>query len=194
MLFRSDSAFIVVDAFDRGSYIKVVPEENKIIGYTTRNSGGVPQNFKNYFIIQFDTPFILENVWNEYKPVAGKSELKDKHVGSVVRFLTPNGKYVQAKVASSFISPEQAELNLEEIGNNNFEQVKNAAKNRWNDVLGRIEVESENTDQLRTFYSCLYRSVLFPRNFTEIDAKGKVMHYSPYNGEVLPGYMFTDTG
>ena len=190
----TDSAFVVVDAFDRGSYIKVIPEENKIIGYTTRNSGGVPKNFKNYFVVEFDTPFILENVWNEYKPVADISELKDNHVGSVVRFLTPNGKSVQAKVASSFISPEQAELNLEEIGNKSFEQVKDAAKDRWNEVLGRIEIESDNTDQLRTFYSCLYRSVLFPRNFTEIDGTGKVMHYSPYNGEVLPGYMFTDTG
>ena len=88
----------------------------------------------------------------------------------------------------------RSELNLEEIGNKSFEQVKDAAKDRWNEVLGRIEIESDNTDQLRTFYSCLYRSVLFPRNFTEIDGTGKVMHYSPYNGEVLPGYMFTDTG
>lgn len=55
-------------------------------------------------------------------------------------------------------------------------------------------MEGGNLDQYHTFYSCLYRSLLFPRKFYEIDANGNVVHYSPYNGEVLPGYMFTDTG
>ena len=44
---------IVIDAFDKGSYVKIIPSENKIIGYTTRNSGGVPANFKNYFVVGF---------------------------------------------------------------------------------------------------------------------------------------------
>jgi predicted alpha-1,2-mannosidase len=55
-------------------------------------------------------------------------------------------------------------------------------------------VEDENIDNIRTFYSSFYRSILFPRNFSEVDANGKIVHYSPYNGKVLPGYMFTDTG
>ncbi len=49
-------------------------------------------------------------------------------------------------------------------------------------------------NRVRTFYSCLYRSVLFPRSFYEIDAQGNIVHYSPYNGRVMPGYLFTDTG
>ena len=51
---KTDSSYVVVDAFDKGSSIKILPKERKIIGYTTRNSGGVPANFKNYFVIQFD--------------------------------------------------------------------------------------------------------------------------------------------
>ena len=54
---ETDKSYVIVDAFDRGSYIKIIPEENKIIGYTTRNSGGVPENFKNYFVVVFDKPF-----------------------------------------------------------------------------------------------------------------------------------------
>ena len=81
-----------------------------------------------------------------------------------------------------------------EVGDRTFDEVMTAGRKRWNDVLGRIEVEDDNVDHLRTFYSCLYRSVLFPRAFYEKNAKGEVMHYSPYNGEVKPGYMFTDTG
>src|SRR5690606_24670171 len=54
---KTDSAFVVIDAFDKGSYVKIIPDEHKIVGYTTKNSGGVPDNFKNYFVIVFDRPF-----------------------------------------------------------------------------------------------------------------------------------------
>ena len=54
---ENEHSYIVVDALDKGSYIKVIPEENKIIGYSTKNSGGVPDNFKNYFVIEIDKPF-----------------------------------------------------------------------------------------------------------------------------------------
>ena len=191
---QTDDAHIVVDAFDRGSYIKVIPEENRIVGYTTRNSGGVPKNFRNWFIIEFDKPFAASQVWAGYKKVEDYLELKSDHVGAVVTFSTERGEKVQAKVASSFISLEQAEQNLLEIGDRTFEQVKNEGRQAWNDVLGRIRVEDEDPDRLKTFYSCFYRSVLFPRKFYEVDKSGEIVHYSPYNGEVLPGDMFTDTG
>src|SRR5690606_583313 len=61
-------------------------------------------------------------------------------------------------------------------------------------VLGRIEVEGGTVDQVQTFYSCLYRTVLFPCAFYKINGDGKPEHYSPYNGKILPGYMYTDTG
>ena len=112
----------------------------------------------------------------------------------MIGFKTRKGEQVNVRVASSFISPEQAELNLKELGKDNIDQIAAKGRKVWNDVLGRIEVEDDDIDHLRTFYSCLYRSVLFPQTFYEIDAKGDIVHYSPYNGEVLPGYMFTDTG
>lgn len=186
-------SYVVIDAFDKGSFIKVIPAENKIIGYTTRNSGGVPKNFKNYFVVVFDKPFEYTSTFSDNK-LQTVLEQSANHTGAVIGFKTKRGEIVQAQVASSFISMEQAELNLKEIGKDNFETVKNKAKARWNTELGRIQVEGGTVEQLRTFYSCLYRSLLFPRSFYEIDAQGKIVHYSPYNGEVLPGYMFTDTG
>lgn len=191
---ENDKSYVVIDAFDEGSYVKILPEENKIIGYTTKNTGGVPDNFKNYFVITFDKPFTYT------ASVAGgaisdeKQEVRDNHAGAIIGFSTKKGEIVHAKVASSFISQEQAEINLKEIGKNSFEQIKEQGRNKWNEVLGRIVVEDDNIDNVRTFYSCLYRSVLFPRSFYEINDKGETVHYSPYNGEVLPGYMFTDTG
>ena len=109
-------------------------------------------------------------------------------------FNTRRGEQVNARVASSFISIDQAQLNLRELGKDDLETVVTKGRQRWNEVLGRIQVEDENIDHLRTFYSCLYRAVLFPRSFYEIGADGKPVHYSPYNGQVLPGRMFTDTG
>ena len=191
---ETKDAYIVIDAFDRGSYVKVIPEENKIVGYTTRNSGGVPRNFKNYFVIEFDKPFTFNKVWADYHTVEKHLELQSNHVGAAIGFSTKKGEQVHAKVASSFISPEQAELNLKEIGKKTFEQTKEAGRKAWNDVLGRIKIEDNDENRMCTFYSCLYRSVLFPRMFYEVNAQGETVHYSPYNGEVRPGYMFTDTG
>ena len=191
---ENDHSYVVVDAFDKGSYIKILPEENKIIGYTTRNSGGVPENFKNYFIIEFDKPFTYKATVENGNLQENVAEQMTDHAGAIIGFKTRKGEQVNARIASSFISFEQAAANMNELGKDNIEQLAQKGKDAWNQVLGKIEVEGGNLDQYRTFYSCLYRSVLFPRSFYEIDAKGDVMHYSPYNGEVLPGYMFTDTG
>ena len=191
---ESDDSYVVVDAFDKGSYIKVIPESNKIIGYTTRNSGGVPDNFKNYFVIEFDKPFTYNATVKKNIIQKDVLEQSTDHAGAVIGFKTKRGEQVIARVASSFISAEQAEANLAELGSNSFDQIADAGKRAWNDVLGRVEIEEGDKDQLRTFYSCLYRSLLFPRKFYEIDSQGNPIHYSPYNGEVLPGYMYTDTG
>ena len=191
---ESRDAYVVIDAFDRGSYVKILPEQNKIVGYTTRNSGGVPQNFKNYFVIEFDKPFTFNKVWANYRIVEEHLDLQSDHVGAAIGFKVKQGEQVHAKVASSFISMEQAYQNLKEIGDKSFAQVKDAAYKRWNDILGRIKVDDDNENRIATFYSCMYRSVLFPRNLSEIDVKGNTVHYSPYNGKTLPGYMFTDTG
>lgn len=191
---ESEHSYIVVDAYDKGSYVKIEPEKNRIVGYSTRNSGGVPANFKNYFVIEFDKPFTYRATVKDSLLTENSLEQQANHAGAVIGFSTRKGEEVHVRVASSFISEEQAVLNLNELGQDNFDALVSKGKNAWNEVLGRIEVDGGNLDQYRTFYSCLYRSLLFPRKFYEIDAKGQVVHYSPYNGEVLPGYMYTDTG
>lgn len=191
---ENDSSYILVDAFDDGSYIQLLPSENKIVGYTTKNSGGVPENFKNYFVIVFDKPFTSANIWSTDRLVENVTELQDNHVGAALQFKTRKGEQIHAKVASSFISTEQAERNLKELGNDTFDEIKSEGRKIWNKELSRIQVEGGTDDQLETFYSCLYRVLLFPRKFFEFDADGNMIHYSPYNGKVLPGYMFTDNG
>ncbi|MDO6429257.1 GH92 family glycosyl hydrolase [Flavitalea sp. BT771] len=191
---KTDSAFVVVDAYDKESYIKVIPSENKIIGYSTRNSGGVAKNFKNYFVIVFDRPFLGQHTWSG-KQLADSLELHDKHVGAIVQFSAlQRGSVVNARVASSFISIEQAEQNLKETDHSTLESVATKGRDIWNKTLSRILVEGGTIDQVRTFYSCLYRMLFFPLKLYEKDASGRIVHYSPYNGKVEAGYLFAGTG
>ena len=192
--FPENKSYVVVDAFDKGSYVKIMPKERMIVGYTTKNSGGVPQNFKNYFVMKFDKDFTYTAAVADGHINTTTIKAECSHAGGIVGFNTSRGEQVNVRIASSFISEEQALENLKELGSDSFDEVKARGRNTWNDVLGRIEVKSDDIDHLRTFYSCLYRSVLFPRSFYEKNAKGEIVHYSPYNGEILPGYMFTDTG
>ena len=192
--FPENKSYVVVDAFDKGSYVKIMSKERMIVGYTTKNSGGVPQNFKNYFVMKFDKDFTYTAAVADGRINTADVKAECNHAGGIVGFKTSRGEQVNVRIASSFISEEQAIENLKELGSDSFDEVKARGRKTWNDILGRIEVKSNDIDHLRTFYSCLYRSVLFPRSFYEKNAKGEIVHYSPYNGEVLPGYMFTDTG
>jgi len=192
---KSDSSYILVDAYDRGSYVKIIPEENKIIGYSTRNRGGVPANFRNYFVLQFDKPFQLTYTVKDSVLSAIDKEVTHFHAQAVVGFKTSKGEKVNVRVASSFISLEQAELNLKkEIGNQSFQHIQQQAKGVWHRELAKVKAEGGTTDQLKTFYFCLYRMILFPRKLHEINAANEVVHYSPFNGNVEKGFMYTDTG
>ena len=189
-----DMSYLVIDGFDEGSYVKVIPEKNQIIGYTTKNSGGVPANFRNWFVIESDVPFEYVRTVSDGGCQSEELESQSSHSGAVVGFRLSEDRKVNLKVSSSFISADQAMVNMEELGDGDFDRLKDEGRVRWNEVLGRIKVEDDNIDNIRTFYSCLYRSVLFPRTLTETTSEGELVHYSPHTGEVCPGYFFTDTG
>ncbi|MDB5133408.1 MAG: glycoside hydrolase family 92 protein [Mucilaginibacter sp.] len=191
---KSDSSFVVIDAFDKGSYVKIIPGKNEIVGYSTKYARGPLKNFKNYFVIYIDKPFTLTRTYSD-STATDSTELHAKHASAVIGFKTGKGEQVHLKVASSFISLEQAELNLKsEQGNDSFEVTKQKAKDAWNKTLSRLTVEGGTVDQTRTFYSCLYRMLFFPNKLYEINAKGAVVHWSPYTGKPEPGYMFAGTG
>ena len=193
---ENDTSYIILDAFEKGSMVKIIPEERKIIGYCRNNNGGVPENFHNYFVAVFDKDFKWKHTWaDNWKLNKNSTDSKGNHVGAIIGFETQLGETVNVKVASSFISLEQAELNLkQEIGEKTFQDVRLNAKNSWEHEFQKLLVEDQNIDNIRTFYSCLYRLLLFPRKFYEINKEAEIVHYSPYNGKVLPGYMFTDNG
>ncbi|RYZ50980.1 MAG: glycoside hydrolase family 92 protein, partial [Chitinophagaceae bacterium] len=192
---KADSSYIVIDAFDRGSYVKIIPSERKIVGYSSRYSRGPLKNFKNYFVIYLDKDFAFSRAWNGNGVLADSMETTANHAGGAIGFKTVKGEKVHLKVASSFISIEQADINLKrELAGDNFDATSRKAKEAWNKQLSKLQVEGGSVDQTRTFYSCLYRALQFPHKMYEMDAAGKMQHWSPYTGDIKPGYMFAGTG
>lgn len=192
---KGDS-YVIVDANNGGSYVKIIPEERKVIGYNKNANNSVPDNFANYFVIVFDKPFESYGTWTGHEGIisAGNAEVKDDYAGAYIQF--KRGSKVQAKIASSYISHEQAELTLKQelSGFKSIEQTRIAAKEAWNKQLGKIQVEGGSEELKATFYSCFFRSMLFPRKFYEHDEEGKPIYYSPYDGKIHKGLMFTDNG
>ncbi|MBR1927728.1 MAG: GH92 family glycosyl hydrolase [Bacteroidales bacterium] len=175
---QKDVSYLVLDAF-QGGFVEIDKERNTIKGYSTYNHGGVTENFRNYFVVISDTPF--------------ETGMVDGSI-AMVGFKTAKGQQVNLNVASSFISEDQARVNLKELEGRTVDEIAEAGRARWNEVLGRVTVEDPDIDNVRTFYSCLYRSVLFPRDLSEVDAGGKRIHYSPFDGKIHEGYLFGDTG
>jgi len=188
-------AYLVLDGFIKDSEVTIIPEERKIVGFVN-NGRFVPGNFRNYFVLVFDRDFKSFGTWENTKDhvKAGNRHDGGKGVGAYLEFAP--GATVEVKVASSYIDPEQAELTLkQELGDaKKFETTKNKAFNVWNTLLNRIVVEGGTEEEKATFYSCLFRANLFSRKFYELDANGNPRYYSPYDGKIYSGYMYTDNG
>ncbi|WP_200924194.1 GH92 family glycosyl hydrolase [Sphingomonas sp. Leaf208] len=192
---QSNDAHIILDGYAGGSMVSIDKAKRRITGYVRNNHGGVPDNFHNYFVAEFDHDFTVSQTWDGKGQVSATSTREGDHVGAVVSFKTRKGEQVGVKVASSFISLEQAERNLRgEIGGDGFEQTKTKAKAIWQREFDRVQVTDPNLDNRRIFYSALYRMLQFPRMFHEVDATGQTVHYSPYDGKVHPGFLYTDNG
>ncbi len=193
---QEKDAYVVLDGNSGGSMVRIYPEEQKIVGYCKNANHSVPQGFTNYFVVKFNKPFKAYGTWKNDKGEISKDskEAFGNYVGSYIQF-SP-GEKVEAKVISSFISIEQAELSFQKelAGLNTLEDAKSKAQDAWNKQLGKIEVEGGTPEEKATFYSCFFRSMLFPRKFYEYDANNNPIYYSPYDGKLHEGYMYTDNG
>ena len=192
---ENKNAYILLDGFFKGSKVKINKETSTVTGYCRNNNGGVPENFHNYFVASFSKEFSVNHTWKNGEINNSSNYAEGNHVGAILGFETEKNEQIVVRVASSFISPEQAALNLErEVKNKSFNQIRDESAKLWENELSKIQVSGGTVDQQKTFYSSLYRVLLFPRKFYEVDKNDEIIHYSPYNGKVLPGYMFTDNG
>lgn len=192
---ESDSSWILFDAFPGGSYIKVIPRMQRIMGWCKNNSGGTTKNFATYFVADFDKPFDDFSIWNNDTLKTMQREIEGDHTGIALKFKTFKNEQINVKIATSFISLPQSFANLNrEVSRFTFDQLKIKLNQTWNTELNKIVIEGASAAQKEMFYTSLYRMLLFPRVFYEINEQGKMVHYSPFNGNVRPGYLFTDIG
>ncbi len=155
---------------------------------TSQTSGGTPGNFATYYVVDFPESWDSLDI-QHHKDRNGS----DRQTLAV--YWKP-GKRMEARIGTSFISTGQARYNLQqEIGTNSAEAIRQRTKEQWNTLLSRLVIEGATETQYRTFYSCLYRALLFPRTFHEPVPNGSgVHHYSAFNGNVVPGVMYADHG
>lgn len=187
--------YFIIDAQHGGCRVDIDQMGRKVTGYVKNHNGGVPANFTNYYVMEFSHPIAEKGVMINDSIFAGRSVGEHDRVCGYLRFIVPEGEKLTVKMSSSFISPEQAKLNFKrEVAGKSFNEVKELAKSQWNNMLGRVVVDDDNDEALKTFYSCLYRVLLFPREFYEYDEEEQPYYYSPYDGEIHEGYMYTDNG
>ena len=193
---KTGASYLVLDGYTGFSGIKIWPKEQKITGYVSNNKNNKGNLIKSYFEIHFDQPFVSYGTWeNRNNSIsAAKTEGEGGGIGAYIEF--KKGVVVQVKTASSYINPEQAahNLNSELSAHKTLDDTKAAAAAIWNKHLGRILVEGGTEEQKATFYSCFFRASLFARQFYEYDKDGNPYYFSPYDGKIHKGYMFTDTG
>lgn len=98
---------------------------------------------------------------------------KEKNVISIVNFnKNDQSDVLELKIGFSFVSVENAKENLQkEIGDRNFVQIKNEAQNTWEELLSKITVSGGTEEQYETFYSCLYRSFLWPALRSDVNGE-----------------------
>jgi len=195
---QCDSSQILIDCYNQGGYIKVLPGENKVIGYSKyyapNNNAKLPENFATYFVITLNKGIAEAGTWSG-EQISAKMEQTGEKVGAFLRFKTKDHEKIEMKIASSFISLEQAQLNFDrEVKLFKFNALKEQAATEWNSRLGRTQIKGETPEQRCTFYTALYRTMLFPHIFHEINQNGDTVHYSPFSGQPVKGVLYTGNG
>ncbi|MBQ7338484.1 MAG: GH92 family glycosyl hydrolase [Clostridia bacterium] len=157
---------------------------NTLYGTTDGHSMDIAVDFKMYFAVRF----LGDCVDTDRITAAGEGKSACIHVGV-------KGNKLEARLGISYISEDMAVAAIDrECGELSFDTLRNMAENNWEEKLHRIEIETDDEEQMKTFYSCLYRPFLFPHKAYELDADGKPVHYTPVDGKVRPGVRYTDNG
>lgn len=170
----------------KGKYgFTVVPEKNEIIGWTDGHTQDIAEKFNMHFVLRF-----REGDVNFAKTVPSENETER---GYIHIFL--NNKTAEYMIGTSYISPEIAEAVIDrEIGETSFDDLKKKNDAIWEQRIGRINAQFDDKNVEKTFYTCMWRTFLFPHKCYEYDLDGKMIHYTPIDGSIHEGPRYTDNG
>ncbi len=182
--------------FDFMTSVELDAEATELSGYVNAYGDGTRRDFKMYFHMKFDKPVDSGNTVitrNTGETAIGTTGC-GQGVGINIAFSVPGGEELTVRLATSFISAQNARANLiREIGDKTCGEIKAETAAKWNGLLSKIEI-MDTEEKKRTFYSCFYRCFLFPHTFYEWNENGEPVHYSTKSGEVRKGVMYTDNG
>ncbi|MEE2833265.1 MAG: GH92 family glycosyl hydrolase [Candidatus Latescibacterota bacterium] len=180
---------ILIQGLEGDSWFSV--DGRRIEGFTRGNSGGVPDGFACYIYAEVDTDVSGSCLYVGDDVYRGNGE--SEQIGVSVDL--ESGGQATLRIATSFISVAQAKRNFDlEVAGPSFEALRDSNEAIWEERLERIQIKGATDRQRRTFYSCLYRTQLFPRVWHEPDQSGNPIHYSPYDGRVHEGVLYADNG
>lgn len=148
-----------------------------VTGYTNKTANPIPcGEIREYFAAKLNVPFTFTVCPN------------------AISLLT-HERCAELKLATSFLSVEQAKLNYRrELENTTLEEARRAAADAWERYLSIIEIEDDDEEKKAIFYTCMYRSYLFPRKFYETDEQGNPKHMNFHAGKITDGIMYADNG
>lgn len=109
-------------------------------------------------------------------------------------FITSESSHSIMRLATSFISYNQAQYNLQTEKQNSMDNYIDVVKDKWTSYLNKIQVFDKDFDKVKLFYQNLYRTFLFPQKFYEINEKGEELYYNTYSQKVQKGKMYTNNG
>jgi predicted alpha-1,2-mannosidase len=148
-----------------------IGEDNTTITGSATTGGfcGAKNSYTVYFAMKFSQPFTSYGTWDGTAVYAGARSADSPSSGGYVEF--PAGSVLKVQTALSYVSVDGAQANLAAEGGASFEDVRAAASRQWNATLSRIRVAGTNSDDVKTFYTALYRSLLHPNTFDDADGR-----------------------
>jgi len=190
----TEGARFVLKPFSEDSEI-AIDSASGCVTCSIKETGRALPGFPFYFVAVANKPVTNHGIFDDDGLYESAESHSGKRAGAYIGFDASEEQTVTLRIGTSFISVEQARLNLErEIGDRGFDEIEAESAGIWERELGRIEIEGATDAQRATFYTCLYRAFLFPRMLHEFDAAGRMVHFSPYDFQVHEGELYTDNG
>ncbi len=141
-------------------------------------AGTAPES-RAYFYAEFSRPFASTQTWQQGN-LSSASAQSGNSIGFVATDPTAAGQQIEVRVGISYISADQARQNLQhEIPAWNFDSVKAAARQAWNQALGAVSTVGGTESQRTIFYTALYRAL---GRMTDITEYGR--YFSGYDHAV----------
>ncbi|MBU0474624.1 MAG: GH92 family glycosyl hydrolase [Bacteroidetes bacterium] len=181
----SENKYIIIEpnSDENEGYIKILPETQEIVGYNPVHriyqGWGDRAGFSGYFVAKFDQPFEVYGVYENYQLFDKATEISNREkIGAYIGFLSNSSKVIKIKIGTSFVSLENARENLnKEIGNKNFDEIKNELKEIWNKQLLKVKIKSSSNNDKVKFYTSIYHSFQHPRIYSDLNGE-----YPSFNG------------